>query len=411
MDADRAGGGVQVRPHRDTDIRAVSQAEPLIEAARSVYVSDIADRQNSEHGILLATTNIGVPTLKHRTSTVAQTGHFWWIPTLHCPMMVDHVTLDTDDRRVLHALQLDGRASFARIAAVLDMSERAVSRRYHRLRSQLALRVVGVTGHHQQAQADWFLRISTAPASAETVARVLAARWDISWVAFLAGSGELSCILRVPTATDDGGSALEQLRRATGIATMTAQRLLTPIAGVGGWPGRLQALNATEQQALKPTDAEYNTPTSPSSDDERLLRLLATDGRTSTARLARASGIPESTVRRRIGDLTARGVLMFEVEVDPKLYGRHTEVICWLDVQPAALRTVTTSLRSHTEVAFGATTTGTSNVVAIVEVTTTEALHDYLTDRIGALPGVHRIQTEIVSRWIKRAGSRLSPHA
>ncbi|MGW0324759.1 Lrp/AsnC family transcriptional regulator [Nocardia sp. NPDC003183] len=325
--------------------------------------------------------------------------------------MVDHVTLGTDDRRVLHALQLDGRASFARIAAALGMSERAVSRRYHRLRSQLALRVVGVTGHHQQTHEDWFLRISTAPASTEAVARVLAARWDISWVAFLAGSGELSCILRVPTATGDGGSALEQLRRGTGVGTMTAQRLLTPIAGVGGWPGRLQALTATEQQALKPAITGHSTPAPPSDEDEQLLRLLATDGRTSTARLASASGIPESTVRRRIGDLTARSVLMFEVEVDPKLYGRYTDAICWLDVQPAALRTVTASLRSHTEVAFAATTTGTSNIVAILEVTTADALHDYLADRIGALPGVHRVQTEIVSRWIKRAGPRLSPQA
>ncbi|MGW6730146.1 Lrp/AsnC family transcriptional regulator [Nocardia sp. NPDC055029] len=324
-------------------------------------------------------------------------------------IVVDHVKLDEDDRRMLHALQLDGRASFARIATVLGLSERTVSRRYHRLRSQLALRVFGITGHDQRAQEDWFLRITATPASVDAVARILAARSDTAWIASLAGSGGLSCILRVPTATGEGSAALEQFRRGTAGGTVTAQRLLMPVAGVGGWPGRLQALTATEQEALKPSAMGQGTSASLSPDDERLLRLLAADGRTSVARLASASSIPESTVRRRIVELTARGVLMFEVEVDPKLYGRYVDVICWLDVQPAALRTVTAALGSHTQVAFAATTTGTSNIVALVEVTTTNELHDYLSDRIGTLPGVHRVHTEIVSRWIKRAGPPLLP--
>jgi hypothetical protein len=38
------------------------------------------------------------------------------------------------------------------------------------------------------------------------------------------------------------------------------------------------------------------------------------------------------------------GVLMFEVEVDPRLYGRHLDVICWIDVHPAALGDVASAL-------------------------------------------------------------------
>lgn len=328
--------------------------------------------------------------------------------------MAESVSLDESDRRVLHALQLDGRASFARIAAVLGMSERAVSRRYHRLRSRLTLRVVGVIRPAQQEQEDWFLVVTAPPASVDTVARMLAARDDTSWIASLAGSGGLSCILRTPAPTADRGNALDQFRRGVSRTTVTAQRLLVPVAGVGGWPGRLQALTASERDALAPPAPETQASGSSaggarSNDDERLLRLLATDGRMSIARLARASGIPQSTVRRRISELTGSGVLMFEVEVDPKLYGRDIDVICWLDVQPDALREVATTLGSHTEVAFASTTTGTSNVLAILEFATTDELNGYLADRIGALPGVHRARTEIISRWVKRAGPLLIP--
>ncbi len=38
-------------------------------------------------------------------------------------------------------------------------------------------------------------------------------------------------------------------------------------------------------------------------------------------------------------------------------------------------------------------------------------LHRYLVERVGALPGVHRVQTEVVARWIKRAGLLVIPRA
>ncbi|MGY0499948.1 Lrp/AsnC family transcriptional regulator [Nocardia sp. FBN12] len=319
--------------------------------------------------------------------------------------MVEPVSLDADDRRVLHALQLESRASFARIGAVLGMSERSVSRRYHRLRSQLILRIVGITRHDGPDQADWIIDLTPSPGSAGTVARALAARADTSWIASLAGTGGLFCILRT-TAADC--HALAQLRQMPQVGDVTAQRLLAPVAGVGGWPGRLQALTPEEQRALLQHDhpdlAQPRPVPSHTAEDKRLLTLLATDGRMSVARLARASGIAESTVRRRITELTAHGVLMFEVEVDPKLYGRSIDVICRLDVRPESLRYVADALGTHAEVAFAATTSGTSTVLAILELTDAEALHNYLADGIGALPGVNRAHTEVVAEWIKRAG-------
>ncbi len=328
--------------------------------------------------------------------------------------MADSVSLDADDRRVLHALQLDGRASFARIAGVLGMSERAVARRYHRLRSRLALRVIGVTRPNPLEQEEWFLRITAASGSVDAVARALADRSDTSWIASFPGDGGLGCILRTSAAKGDGAGALELFRRSASIATVTAQRLLAPIAGIGGWPGRLEALTASEQEAMRPDVPELgasgtSSGAALSDDDAQLLRLLSADGRMSIARLAHVSGIPETTVRRRVTELTGRGVLIFEVEVDPKLYGRHLDVICWMDVQPAALGTVARALSSHVEVAFASTTTGTAGILAILELADVGDLHRYLAEVIGALSGVHRVHTEIIGRWIKRAGALISP--
>jgi DNA-binding Lrp family transcriptional regulator len=51
--------------------------------------------------------------------------------------------LDDLDRGLIHALHLDGRAPFSRIAAVLDVSAQTIARRYARLRTE-ASRVVGL---------------------------------------------------------------------------------------------------------------------------------------------------------------------------------------------------------------------------------------------------------------------------
>ncbi|MEV5322939.1 MULTISPECIES: AsnC family protein [unclassified Nonomuraea] len=53
-------------------------------------------------------------------------------------------TADELDRRLIHALQLDARAPFSRIAEVLGVSDQTVARRYRRLRSAGLLRVVAV---------------------------------------------------------------------------------------------------------------------------------------------------------------------------------------------------------------------------------------------------------------------------
>lgn len=51
--------------------------------------------------------------------------------------------LDDLDRALIHALHLDGRAPFSRIAGVLGVSAQTVARRYLRLRTEAGLRAAG----------------------------------------------------------------------------------------------------------------------------------------------------------------------------------------------------------------------------------------------------------------------------
>ncbi|WP_170994413.1 AsnC family transcriptional regulator [Streptomyces sp. BPSDS2] len=369
--------------------------------------------------------------------------------------MTETVTLDALDRRLIHALQLDGRLPFSRIAAAVGVPERTVARRYHRLRSRPALRVVGLVDGGRTGMLDWIVRVRCAPEALETLAVQLARRDDTSWIAPMVGGTELTCMIRTQQPGDDGRrSFFEQLARTAGVREVDAACVLRPVAGVGGWAGRLDALDEAEQRLLRPPRPGSVPPTGSaeagsaeavaasavagsaeagsaeavaasavagsaeaartpalSAADNALLRALSQDARADLGRLAAATGWSESTVRRRIGQLRDSGVLVFEVEIDPALFGYPIEALLWLDVPPAGLRAVADALAGHPQVAFAALTTGPSSVFAMVECRSVSGLHAYVTDELAALPGITGIESAVTQRRTKRAGPLLIPLA
>ncbi|MEV6394552.1 Lrp/AsnC family transcriptional regulator [Streptomyces sp. NPDC051907] len=339
--------------------------------------------------------------------------------------MTQSVTLDALDRRLIHALQIDGRASFSTIATVLGAPERTVARRYHRLRSALVVRVVGLVDSRRIGMLDWFVRIDCAPDAVDALTAALAQRDDTSWIAPLAGGTRLTCMVRTPGAGSDGGRPLfDHLLRTPGMRDIEAGCVLRPVAGVGGWAGRTSALDASEQAALLgPAPQSPESPQSPDGSEApaeasgwgeaeaRLAGELALDGRADVARLAAVTGWSASTVRRRVAGLRAAGVLHFEVDVSPSHFGFPVEALLWLEVAPAALGEVTEALSQHTAVAFAAVTTGRTSVFAMVQCRDTGALYDYLAGELAALPGIGRMETALVQRRAKRAGPLLLPAA
>ncbi|MFI1257279.1 Lrp/AsnC family transcriptional regulator [Streptomyces netropsis] len=322
---------------------------------------------------------------------------------------MDSAVLDVLDQQLVHALQIDGRAPFSRIAAALGASDRTLARRYHRLRSEGVLRVVGLPDARRLGLVDWFVRVQCTPDAALAVAGALSDRADTSWVGLASGGTEITCITRARSGPHRESLLLPKLPRTSRITSVTAQCLLRAVAGTAGWHGRTGALDAAQVEALR-RGADADTPDSPvtlTDADRLLLPALAQDGRAALPGLAAATGWSESTVRRRLEELRRVGALRFDVEIDPLLYGFACEAVLWLTVAPAELNTVSRALAGHPEVAFAAATTGRSNMVAFLVCRDADALYDYLADRVGALSGVLGAETVPVTRHIKRSGALL----
>ncbi|MFC5663686.1 Lrp/AsnC family transcriptional regulator [Kitasatospora misakiensis] len=323
---------------------------------------------------------------------------------------METVTLDALDRALLHALQVDGRAPFRRIAEVLGVSDQTVARRYQRLRAAGVLRVVGRTSARLLGQVDWLTRIRCVPDAAGSLAEALARRPDTSWVSLLSG-GEIVCNARARVRPEREELLLGALPRSPRVLSVSAHYLLrTYVGGPVAWSGRTSALSAGQIARLR-AGAPSPAPAAAGELDEldrALLAALVVDGRTPLAALAAATGSPETTVRRRLAALTATGLLFFDVDVDPRPLGFEIEAYCWLTVAPGRLAAVGRAMAEHPEVGFVAATTGPSSLVAGLVCRDTGAFYDYLTDGLGALDGVAAVETAPVLRSVKRAGMMIT---
>src|SRR6185437_7615300 len=135
--------------------------------------------------------------------------------------LVESITVDDLDRQLAQCLGVDGRASFSAIAEVLGVSDQTVARRYRRLRSAGALRVVGLKYPKSAGYANWFLRLGCVPGSGEASAAALAKRGDTAWVQLLSGDTEVLCSLRGDS-SDGTESLLHRMPRSGRIVAVTA---------------------------------------------------------------------------------------------------------------------------------------------------------------------------------------------
>ncbi|GAA1889330.1 Lrp/AsnC family transcriptional regulator [Actinomadura bangladeshensis] len=306
--------------------------------------------------------------------------------------------LDPVDLGLLHALHLDGRAPFSRIAGVLGVSDRTAARRFARLRAAGAARVTAVVDSRGVGDGEWLVRLRAAPAGAGALARALARRPDTAWVTVLSSGTEIVCIMRAP-----GGrpAPLAALARHPHVLDVQAHRLLRHLME-RRWIGRTSALTGEQVSALRPPAPGGAAPVALTDLDRRLLPALAADGRAAYPDLARRVGWSESAVRRRLADLCRSGTLRFDVEVDPALLGFPTQCLLWLTVVPSRLAATARALAADAEAAFVGATTGPHNLLAIAVCRDEDALYTYLSDRIGSLDGVERVETAPITSYAKR---------
>jgi DNA-binding Lrp family transcriptional regulator len=317
--------------------------------------------------------------------------------------------VDVVDRQIIHVLAVDPRASFRTIAEVVGVSDQTAARRYRRLREVAALRVIGLVSGDRAGWTDWVVRVQTTPGSASAIADWLARRPDTRWIRMYAGGTEIVCVLQARTSEQRDALFLRGLpgsRRVVQISAHATLHMFSPVA----WRGMTRALSPEQaarlatQAGLAGNDRHAGADVHLEPEDEPLLVELARDGRASNAAIAAAIHWHESTVRRRIADLHAAGLLYFDIDLDDRALGYNVAAMFWLSIEPARLEQAGRSIATHAEIPFAAAMTGPSNLVADGQFRDTQHLYEYLSGRLVELPGLRSVETVPAIGTVKRAG-------
>ncbi|MCM2412303.1 Lrp/AsnC family transcriptional regulator [Streptomyces sp. RKAG290] len=319
--------------------------------------------------------------------------------------MESNAGYDALDLQLLHALEVDARAPFSRIATVLGVSDQTVARRFRRLQTEADLRVVGVRCAAAEDSLDhWLLRVRCAPEGAMAIAEALARRPDTSWIGLTSGGTEVTCTANARTRGHADDLLIGKLPRTPHIVDIRAHQLLHRFyGGPSGWLSKSGALSPGQAAALAPAPARENPgPAVITAEDEPLVAALEQDGRATYPELQKATGRSESAVKRRLAQLVATGALYVDVEFDSDQLGyRNVSMLC-ITTAPRALHTVGEELATHPEVAYAAATTGPSNLMTVVVTRDTSHLYRYLSDRLGRLDGVEHVETMPFLRRVKQ---------
>jgi len=320
-------------------------------------------------------------------------------------MCMESISLDLLDRRIIHALYLDPRAPFSRLAEVLGSSEATVSRRYRRLFDDRILRVVGQLDSQRFGQYDWAVRIRCAPGSAPTVATKLAQHPDTSWVQLTSGGTEIFSLIHSRDGEQRTPLLLSQLSVGRQVVDYEAYCLLHLFAtGLSAppWPSDLSPGEIAQLHSSARDRPSIDRPKARVQDsDWPLVQALADDGRASYRQLAARTHWHESTVRRRVEELIAAGVLFFDLDLASDAFGIRSQALLWMSVAPRNLRDIGQALASRPEFPFVAATTGSTNLVAALVCPDDRSLYEYLTGEMTALDALTHVETAPVMQFVK----------
>lgn len=296
------------------------------------------------------------------------------------------------DRRLIAALQTDGRTAYSALAACLGVSEATVQRRTQQLIDQGYFKIVGAvdplrSGHGHAV----LVALQCDPQAMHQVADAVAAIPEIRFLTMVTGAYDIVCEM----VTFDRQSATEIL-----------------IGELGAIPG-IRKVNTSWVLETYKTNFRWDVPppsangsAAPVSDwnrsrsaerlvlddlDQGIVRLLTENGRASYAQMAADLEVTISTVRRRTLRLLQSGYVMVVALGNPFRLGFDEVVLLWLKVELARTAEVIQALEGEPAIRYLSRVAGAADILAEAFFPQRDALLAFLDGPLAAIAGIREV--------------------
>lgn len=316
--------------------------------------------------------------------------------------------VDSLDRRIIAALQVNGRAGWRQIAAVIGAPERTVAAHGAELIRSGLVRIAAFTPLPKGGALEQTLvNLRCRPGMSRVVASAAADRADTVFT-FLT-TGEIDCVFEVigdrarmrPMLLDE----LPALPGATNIDTSTVIELYK--AAHQWLPG---ILTAEQVSALRDRAQAWEPPGTVelpalSREELEIVRILTADGRATIEELARVTALSAASARRRLAQLQASGRLFIRAVVEPAVLGFPVDAILRIRTDPGSTDRLARILKEAPEIRYLAFTTGRYQLFAEIACTSHSALTAFLF-REDWTAFAREVDTSLVIEAVKRSGIR-----
>lgn len=135
--------------------------------------------------------------------------------------------------------------------------------------------------------------------------------------------------------------------------------------------------------------------------DIQLLEALQRDGRTPFTKIARLTGVSESTIRTRYANLVEEGIVNTVSIVDPFALGFQAPALIGISVDAGMIEQVGRQIQSFPEVSYLVMVLGSYDLVAEVFCRDLTHLSTFITNVLQKVPGIRDTETLMISKTYK----------
>lgn len=296
---------------------------------------------------------------------------------------------DRIDEQLIALLEQDGRASFAELGQIVDLSGDSVSQRVRRLTEDGTIKVVGSVSPGVLGYTTFALVAIEVDGPAQALADALAELPFTDFVACTAGSID---VLVEIVCRDDAElfEAMETLRATPGVRRcqtfvyLSVEKYTYAVRGFNGLGGPQNMLGGTPEAAHIGSSLDES--------DMALIRALQEDGRASYADLVGVTRLTYPSARRRVLRLISTGVVQINTQVNRLRAGSHVQAGVGVRVEGPTDEYID-RLRTIPQVGMVISTTGPFDLILEVTCTSKNELATLVGKTLRSFGGVVATET------------------
>lgn len=322
-------------------------------------------------------------------------------------------TLDELDRRIVVAMQNDGRASWRAIADAVGSSTATVARRGQNLIQSGTIKVGVMPALGSTGEVDSFLiRITCEPGTSLVVAAELVEHADVRFVTVVTGGYDIIAELVVKGGAIHYPQLIEELQSIEGVERWRSDLIMHVYKVSFDWGRQLFAETLALPDAARGSDEtrrltefaepEVCSPAHFDAADWKILDTLRDDGRETFQAIADKLGMNESSVRRRFERLRSSKCIDILTLVPAPALGMGAETLLTVKVAPSRMDAVARELAQQPAVRYLAATLDENSLFCEVIMPSAERLYEFINQTLSRLEGVEGWTASMELLFLKR---------